>query len=106
MPKFHLAPMPGRTLLSLEEKVKILADIMRHKVSAKEAVEAAYTKVNRPRPKFVSMTITAWRHSIDKALANDDPATISMCQKHGILEPGAAPIKNTPAKKAKKPVKS
>jgi hypothetical protein len=80
-----------RSFVSLEDKIKAIAEIYVKGKSPKEVLAPLYERAEREVPKNTSIVLTNWRKSIQDKLDADDQFTVDLCKTNGIIEEGEAP---------------
>ncbi len=89
MPKFRLIGGGGRrTFVSLEDKVKAIADIYLRQKPTKDVLAPLYEKADRELPKNTSIILANWRKSIQDKLDAQDEYTIGLCKQYSVIEEG------------------
>jgi hypothetical protein len=74
--------------VTLEEKVKSIAEIYVKRTPAKDVLRPFYERADRDLPKNLSIVLTGWRKSVQDKLDAEDAPTIALCNKHGVIEEG------------------
>lgn len=87
MPKYRLIG-GRRSFVTLEEKVKAIAEIYVKRTPAKDVLRPLYERADRDLPKNLSIVLTGWRKSVQDKLDAEDAHTIALCTKHSVVEEG------------------
>ncbi len=77
-----------RSFVSLEDKVKAIADIYAKGKPPKEVLGPLYERADRDLPKNTSIILANWRKSIQDKLDAEDSFTINLCKTYGVIEEG------------------
>ena len=89
MPKYRLIGGGARrTFVSLEDKIKAIADIYVKGRPAKDVLKPLYENADRDLPKNTSIILANWRKSIQDKLDASDSYTIELCKNYGVIEEG------------------
>jgi hypothetical protein len=92
MPKYRLIGGGGRrSFVSLENKIKAIADIYAKGRPAKEVLGPYYSAAEKEVPKNTSIVLSNWRKTIQDKLDQEDEFVIGLCKTYGIIEEGAPP---------------
>lgn len=88
-----------RTFVSLEDKVKAIADIYVKSKPVKDVLAPLYERADKELPKNTSIVMANWRKSVQLKLDAEDKFTIDLCKTYQVIEEGEAP---PPRKRGKK----
>jgi hypothetical protein len=99
MPKYRLIGGGARrSFVSLEDKVKSIAEIYLKSKAAKDVLKPLYERADRDLPKNTSIILANWRKSIQDKLDNEDTYTIELCKQYGVIEEGEPVRRGRPRK--------
>lgn len=97
-----------RSFVSLEDKVKAIAEIYVRGRPVKDVLEPIYQKAEKEMPENISVIISNWRKSIQTKLDEKDEFTVNLCKAHGVIrqksaaeeeEEAPAPVKRGASRK-------
>ena len=99
MPKYRLIGGGARrSFVSLEDKVKAIAEIYLKSKAAKDVLKPLYAQADKDLPKNTSVILANWRKSIQDKLDHEDTYTIELCKQYGVLEEGELVWRGRPRK--------
>jgi len=75
-----------RSFISLEDKVKAIAEIYIRNVPPREAIAPLYEKASRELPKNTSIIVANWRKTIQDKLDAEDTQVVQLCKENGVIE--------------------
>ena len=87
-----------RSFVSIEDKVKSVAEINLKSKAAKDVLKPLYAQADRDLPKNTSIILANWRKSIQDKLDAGDSFTIDLCKTYGVIEEGEPVKRGRPRK--------